>query len=510
MRLIICEKPSVAKTVAGALGAAEQKNGYIQGDDLLVSWCVGHLVSMADAGSYDERFRKWQYEDLPILPEEWKYTLTPGKEKQFSVLQELMHRADVTELVNGCDAGREGELIFRFVYEQAGCDKPVKRLWISSMEDSAIREGYAAMRDGKAYDALYQSALCRARADWLVGINATRLFSVLYHKTLNVGRVLSPTLNLLVERDGKITTFKKEKYHIVHIGCGGALILADQGKRVFRRIINADQKDSETARSGGLKIVKPAQETDLFMDRALGRAGKDDGYTFPLQLPPDRIKPGHAGGGLICLKIMQVKVDRSGVVRHIRHVPQIELVADSAGIQANILIGAGDHVQIIGIHAEPGQIPALTGGHQQRPHKGAALPGKIGPGNLWPQVFFTVKAGGFSREDDAIPLSLPAPDQSRALLVVRVKQIFGLDPRPQSIHCLLNERQKIFGDDKHNLHEYPSFDPLAVPAHPEFPLLSAFPLNGKEALDQASSILLGGRRDRPPYTCQPFLYYITL
>ena len=222
MRLIICEKPSVAKTVAAALGAAEQKNGYIQGDDLLVSWCVGHLVSMADAGSYDERFKKWQYEDLPILPEAWKYTLTPGKEKQFSVLQELMRREDVTELVNGCDAGREGELIFRFVAEQAGCEKPVKRLWISSMEDSAIREGYAAMLDGKEYDALYQSALCRARADWLVGINATRLFSVLYHKTLNVGRVLSPTLNLLVERDGKIMTFQKEKYHVVHIGCGGA------------------------------------------------------------------------------------------------------------------------------------------------------------------------------------------------------------------------------------------------------------------------------------------------
>ena len=222
MKLIICEKPSVAKTVAGALGAAEKKDGYIQGNDLLVSWCVGHLVSMADAGSYDERFKKWRYEDLPILPESWLYTLTPGKEKQFAVLKELMHRPDVTELVNGCDAGREGELIFRFVYEQAGCEKPVKRLWISSMEDSAIREGYAAMRDGKEYDALYQSALCRARADWLVGINATRLFSVLYHKTLNVGRVLSPTLNLLVERDGKITTFKKEKYHVVHIGCGGA------------------------------------------------------------------------------------------------------------------------------------------------------------------------------------------------------------------------------------------------------------------------------------------------
>ena len=221
-KLIICEKPAVAKTVAAALGAREQKNGYIQGDGILVSWCVGHLVSMADAGSYDERFKKWRYEDLPILPEEWKYAPTPGKEKQFAVLKELMHRADVMEVVNGCDAGREGELIFRFVYEQAGCQKPFKRLWISSMEDSAIRDGFAHLQDGQKYDPLYQSALCRARADWLVGINATRLFSVLYHKTLNVGRVLSPTLNLLVERDGKITTFKKEKYHIVHIGCGGA------------------------------------------------------------------------------------------------------------------------------------------------------------------------------------------------------------------------------------------------------------------------------------------------
>ena len=218
--LIICEKPSVAKTIAGALGAKEQKDGYIQGDGLLVSWCIGHLVSMADAGSYDERFKKWRYEDLPILPEDWKYTLTPGKEKQFSVLKELMHRPDVTELVNGCDAGREGELIFRFVYEQADCRKPFKRLWISSMEDSAIREGMDTLKDGRKYDPLYHSALCRARADWLVGINATRLFSVLYHKTLNVGRVLSPTLNLLVERDGKIATFKKEKYHIVQIGCG--------------------------------------------------------------------------------------------------------------------------------------------------------------------------------------------------------------------------------------------------------------------------------------------------
>lgn len=267
MRLIICEKPSVAKTVAAALGAAEQKNGYIQGDDLLVSWCVGHLVSMADAGSYDERFKKWQYEDLPILPEEWKYTLTPGKEKQFSVLQELMRRDDVTELVNGCDAGREGELIFRFVAEQAGCEKPVKRLWISSMEDSAIREGYATMRDGKEYDALYQSALCRARADWLVGINATRLFSVLYHKTLNVGRVLSPTLNLLVERDGKIMTFQKEKYHIVHIGCGGA----DAKSEHIPDAAEADKLKADCAQSQAVctsltkekKTVQPPKLFDL-------------------------------------------------------------------------------------------------------------------------------------------------------------------------------------------------------------------------------------------------------
>ena len=166
--LIICEKPSVAKTVALALGAAEQKDGYLSGDGLLVSWCIGHLISMADAGSYDERYKKWRYEELPILPQTWKYAPTPGKEKQLAILKELLHRSDVSEVVNGCDAGREGELIFRFVYEQAGCTKPFSRLWISSMEDSAIREGFAGRRAGTEYDALYQSALCRARADWLV------------------------------------------------------------------------------------------------------------------------------------------------------------------------------------------------------------------------------------------------------------------------------------------------------------------------------------------------------
>ena len=220
--LVIAEKPSVARSIAGVLGATEKHDGYLQGGGYIVTWCVGHLVSMCDAGSYDERFKKWRYEDLPILPEEWKYTVPAEKKKQFDVIRELTQRPDVHSLVCATDAGREGELIFRFVYHMTGCNKPVSRLWISSMEDSAIREGFQNLKPGGDYDALYQSAICRAKADWLIGINATRLFSVLYHKTLNVGCVQTPTLNMLVERDGKISTFKKEKYHVVHIGAGGA------------------------------------------------------------------------------------------------------------------------------------------------------------------------------------------------------------------------------------------------------------------------------------------------
>ena len=220
--LVIAEKPSVARSIAGVLGAADKHDGYLQGGGYIVTWCVGHLVSMCDAGSYDERFKKWRYEDLPILPDEWKYTVPAEKKKQFDVIRELTQRPDVNSLVCATDAGREGELIFRFVYNMTGCNKPFSRLWISSMEDSAIRAGFQNLKPGGNYDALYQSAICRAKADWLIGINATRLFSVLYHKTLNVGRVQTPTLNMLVERDGKISTFKKEKYHIVHIGAGGA------------------------------------------------------------------------------------------------------------------------------------------------------------------------------------------------------------------------------------------------------------------------------------------------
>ena len=221
LRLVIAEKPSVAQTIAAALGVKGKQDGYIEGGGYLISWCVGHLVQLAEAAAYGEQYRKWQLDSLPILPEEWQYAVDPDKGKQFKTLKELMHRADVSEVVNACDAGREGELIFRFVYEVAGCKKPMRRLWISSMEDGAIKAGFASLKDGREYDALFASALCRAKADWLIGINATRLFSCLYHKTLNVGRVQTPTLKMLVDRDAAITSFKKEKYYVVRLSLGG-------------------------------------------------------------------------------------------------------------------------------------------------------------------------------------------------------------------------------------------------------------------------------------------------
>ena len=209
--LIIAEKPSVAATIAAALGAKEKKDGYIAGNGYLVSWCVGHLVQLAEAAAYGEQYKKWSYDSLPILPQEWQYAVASDKGKQFKILKDLMHRADVSEVVNACDAGREGELIFRFVYDVAGCKKPMRRLWISSMEESAIKAGFASLKDGKEYDPLYSSALCRAKADWIIGINMTRLFSCLYGKTLNVGRVQTPTLKMLVDR----------KYYHVRLSLSG-------------------------------------------------------------------------------------------------------------------------------------------------------------------------------------------------------------------------------------------------------------------------------------------------
>ena len=222
MQLVIAEKPSVAASIAAALGVKEKKDGYIEGGGYLISWCVGHLVELAEAAAYGEQYKKWSYESLPILPEEWQYNVAADKGKQFSILKELMHRADVSEVVNACDAGREGELIFRFVYEVTGCNKPMRRLWISSMEDKAIKAGFADLKDGRDYDALYASALCRAKADWIIGINATRLFSCLYDKTLNVGRVQTPTLKMLVDRGEAISHFKKEKYYHVRLDLSGA------------------------------------------------------------------------------------------------------------------------------------------------------------------------------------------------------------------------------------------------------------------------------------------------
>ena len=230
MKLIIAEKPSVAAAIAAALGVTEKKNGYIEGNGYLISWCIGHLIELSEAAVYGEQYRKWSYDALPILPEKWQYSVSKGKEKQFRVLKELMHRADVSKVINACDAGREGELIFRFVYEASGCNKPIKRLWISSMEDEAIREGFASLKDGTDYEALYASALCRAKADWLIGINATRLFSCLYHHTLNVGRVQTPTLKMLVDRDAAITGFRKEPYYHVRLSLDSAEVISGKVK----------------------------------------------------------------------------------------------------------------------------------------------------------------------------------------------------------------------------------------------------------------------------------------
>ena len=230
MKLVIAEKPSVGMTLASVLGAGKRGDGYVEGNGYIVSWCFGHLAELSSAESYDEKYAKWRYDDLPIVPEPWRFKVSKDKNKQFDLLKQLMRREDVREVINACDAGREGELIFRTVYHLAGCTKPMKRLWISSMEDDAIWEGFKNLRPGSEYDGLYQSALCRAKADWLVGINATRLFSVLYHRTLNVGRVMSPTLALIVQREAEIDAFRPEPFYTVNLDCGSATVSGDKMK----------------------------------------------------------------------------------------------------------------------------------------------------------------------------------------------------------------------------------------------------------------------------------------
>lgn len=220
MKLVVAEKPSVAKSLSKVIGATKHNDGYFSGDGIAVSWCFGHLAELAQAESYNESYGKWRYEDLPIVPDVWQYAVSEDKRRQFEIISGLMRNENVTEVINACDAGREGELIFRTVYNLAGCDKPMKRLWISSMEDTAIRDGFHNLRPGSEYDNLYYAALCRSKADWLVGINATRLFSVLYHRTLNVGRVISPTLAMIVQREAEINAFKSEPFYRVVLDFG--------------------------------------------------------------------------------------------------------------------------------------------------------------------------------------------------------------------------------------------------------------------------------------------------
>ena len=267
MILVIAEKPSVAQSIAKVLGATSRKDGYMEGGNYIVSWCFGHLVELADASSYDERYAKWRYDDLPIVPESWMFEVTKDKAQQFKVLSALMKDKRVTELVCATDAGREGELIFRLVYNKAGCTKPFKRLWISSLEDSAIREGFNHLRDGKEYDRLYEAALSRSKADWIVGINGTRLFTTLYHKKLVVGRVQTPTLAMLVERDGKISTFQKEKYFNVHVGKGDLTADLEKVKteEEAKRIAAACEKKQAVVSSlkRETKTVNPPRLYDL-------------------------------------------------------------------------------------------------------------------------------------------------------------------------------------------------------------------------------------------------------
>ena len=267
MKLVIAEKPSVAMSLAAVLGANEKKDGYMEGGGYLVSWCVGHLLELAQPEAYGEQYARWCYGDLPILPEEWKYEVPKDKKKQLDLLCRLMKDKRVDSVVCATDAGREGELIFRLVYEHAGCKKPIERLWISSMEDAAIRDGVEHLRPGRDYDKFYDAAVCRAGADWLIGINATRLFSVLYGVTLNVGRVMSPTLALLVQREADIQAFTSKPFYVPEITCGGFTASGEKlsGKDEAEKIrMDCDgQNATVLSMEKQVKTVQPPRLYDL-------------------------------------------------------------------------------------------------------------------------------------------------------------------------------------------------------------------------------------------------------
>ena len=257
-RLVIAEKPSVGMSIASVLGARDRKDGYIEGRDYIVSWGFGHLAELANADTYDEKYAKWRYDDLPIVPANWKYKIPRDKYSQFETLKKLMNRADVSDVINACDAGREGELIFRNIYKMTGCKKPIFRLWISSMEDNAIEHGFRDLKDGKEYDNLFAAARCREWADWLVGINATRLFSILYHRTLNVGRVVSPTLALLVQREAEIGAFKPEPFYTAELDFGSFTATSEK----FKKKSDADAVIPKAGEPVVVKSVTSKEKTE--------------------------------------------------------------------------------------------------------------------------------------------------------------------------------------------------------------------------------------------------------
>ena len=266
MELVIAEKPSVALSIAKVIGAKNKKDGYYEGNGYIVSWCVGHLIQMANPDSYDEKYAKWNIDNLPIIPSEYQYDVAKATKKQFNTLKKLMNDKEIDTVINACDAGREGEAIFRLVYLQANCKKKMKRLWISSMEDSAIKDGFDNLKDGKDYDNLFESAQARMVADWLVGMNISRLYSCLYKQNYSVGRVQTPTLSMIVKRDDEIANFKKEKYYTVELELDSftlsterinSLEVAEQLKNLIEgRIEIADVIQKE-------KVTKPDLPFDL-------------------------------------------------------------------------------------------------------------------------------------------------------------------------------------------------------------------------------------------------------
>ena len=266
MKLVIAEKPSVAISIAKVIGATKKKDGYYEGNGYKVSWCVGHLIQMANPESYDEKYAKWNMADLPIIPREYKYEIAKSTKKQFTILKKLMNDKEIDIVINACDAGREGEAIFRLVYNQANCKKKMKRLWISSMEDSAIKEGFDNLKDGSFYDNLFESAQARAIADWLVGMNLSRLYSCLYKQNYSVGRVQTPTLAMIVKRDDEIANFKKEKYFTVELDLDGFSLSTDRidDKTVTEQLINLLGNSIEiTDVIQKEKITKPELPFDL-------------------------------------------------------------------------------------------------------------------------------------------------------------------------------------------------------------------------------------------------------